>query len=419
MVRSEADGEEAGGAIPLARRAVTTGLLATAAGAAMAVDGHAAVPHGTAHLPFGNGERPLARFPQKRPLILQTSRPPQLETPFAVFDEGLLTPNDAFFVRYHLSDLPTDLDARSHRVDVGGLVDRALSLSLADLQRDFPAVELVAVNQCSGNGRGLVAPRVAGGQLGNGAMGNARWHGVPLRAVLERAGVKAGARQVVFDGLDQPAAASVPDFVKALDLDHVLQGEVLLAWGMNGQALPFLNGYPLRLVVPGYYGTYWIKHVSRITVTDSVFDGYWMSKAYRIPDTACGCVAPGAKPDRTRPIGRLNVRSFVTSHADGAVVRANVPVRLRGIAFDGGSGIASVAITRDGGSTWQPAQLGEDLGRYSFRGWQAEVALPPGVHAIGARATSQNGEVQPLEPQWNPSGYRRNVVETVHIEARA
>ncbi len=414
-MRSSGKSSGFSGATRVNRRAVTAGLL----GAALAPAVRAAERDSTVTLPFANGERPLARFAQKRPLILQTSRPPQLETPFGVFDQGLLTPNDAFFVRYHVSGLPLDLDPATFRLHVSGSVAHELSLSLRDLQRDFPTAEVVAVNQCSGNGRGFSQPRVAGGQLGNGAMGNARWRGVPLRAVLDRAGVKPGARQVVFSGLDQPPVPTIPEFAKALDLDHARQDDVLLAWAMNGAALPFLNGYPLRLIVPGYYGTYWVKHLSQISVIDSVFDGYWMAKAYRIPDTDCGCVPPGTKPDHTRPIGKLNLRSFITSHADGAVVRAGHDLVLRGIAFDGGSGIAGVEITGDGGQTWLPTRLGEDLGRYSFRGWQTALRLEVGSHIIGVRATSVAGEVQPMTALWNPAGYRRNSVETIRLEARA
>lgn len=405
------------GPIALTRRQLGLGLGLAAGAVTAAVSGR--VLAGTGDLPFDNGARDLVRFPQKRPLILQTTRPPQLETPMAVFDEGLLTPNDAFFVRYHLSGLPTELDAAKFRLGVGGHVERTLSLSLGQLQREFPAVEIVAVNQCSGNGRGFVAPRVAGGQLGNGAMGNARWRGVPLRAVLERAGIRAGARQVSFGGLDEPPLPSVPDFVKALDIDHARDGEVMLAWAMNGEALPFLNGFPLRLVVPGYYGTYWVKHLSQITVLDHEFDGYWMSKAYRIPDNGCACVPPGTKPQGTRPIGRLNVRSFLTSHRDGAEVAAARPVTLRGIAFDGGSGIGRVDISSDGGSSWQATRLGEDMGRYSFRAWRTEVNLPAGEHRLMVRATAVSGERQPMDASWNPSGYMRNGVELVNVRAVA
>src|SRR4051794_7475401 len=152
-------------------------------------------------LPFGNGERPLVAYPGKRPLLEMTARPPQLETPFPVFDEGVITRNDAFFVRYHLADIPTSIDPETFRLAVGGHVETPVSLSLADLKA-LPGTEIVAVNQCSGNSRGFFEPRVAGGQLANGAMGNARWTGVPLRTVLDRAGVRAGAVQVSFEGLD-------------------------------------------------------------------------------------------------------------------------------------------------------------------------------------------------------------------------
>lgn len=389
------------------RRSLLAGLGAAAAAPAMA---------GTVALPFANGERPLVRLPQKRALIALTMRPPQVETPFAVFDEGLLTPNDAFFVRYHLSGLPDTIDPATFRLTIGGHVDRALSLSLADLRHDRAAVELVAVNQCSGNSRGFFNPRVAGGQLGNGAMGNARWRGVPLKTLLDRAGVRAGALQVSFDGLDRPPLDTVPDFVKALDIDHARDGEVMVAWAMNGEDLPWLNGYPLRLVVPGWYGTYWVKHLSTITVLDHAFDGYWMKTAYRIPDTPDASVPPGTKPQATRPISRFNVRSFVTSHADGARLRAGHAVELRGIAFSGGDGVAQVMVSTDDGASWTGARLDPDVGRYAFRRWRLSVTLAAGHHAIKVRATSRSGETQPLQPLWNPPGYMRNVVETVGVE---
>jgi len=389
-------------------------FLAGASGALLAVPALARAA--TAQLPFDNGVRPLVRYPQKRALIGLTARPPQLETPFSVFREGVITPNDAFFVRYHLASLPLDVDPATYRLAIGGHVESPLSLSLAELKRDFPSQEIVAVNQCSGNSRGLFDPRVGGGQLANGAMGNARWRGVPLKALLDKAGVRGGALQVSFDGLDIAPSDSIPDFVKSLDIDHARDGEVLVAWSMNGEDLPFLNGFPLRLVVPGYYGTYWIKHLSEIKVLDKPFEGYWVKTAYRIPDNDCACVEPGGKPDKTRPITRLNVRSFVTSHADGDRVRAGAAVPLRGIAFDGGSGIASVGISTDDGQSWQETRLGADLGRYSFREWQLPVSLPKGERRVKVRATSRSGEVQPLEPRWQPAGYMRNVVETLTLK---
>ncbi|MGZ3342052.1 MAG: SorA family sulfite dehydrogenase catalytic subunit [Reyranella sp.] len=370
----------------------------------------------TVTLPFGNGERPMVKYPQKRLMIGMTSRPPQLETPFAVFNDGPITPNDAFFVRYHLAGIPLEIDPDTFRVEVKGKVDKPLKLSLAELKA-MPSVEIVAVNQCSGNSRGFFEPRVAGGQLGNGAMGNARWKGVPLKAVLDRAGVQKDARQVTFGGLDGPIVDKTPDFVKALDIEQARNGEVMLAYAMNGQDLPFLNGFPLRLVVPGYYGTYWVKHLNEITVIDTVFDGFWMKGAYRIPDNDCNCTEPGTPPKATIPIGRLTVRSLITSLANDAKVAAGQPITLKGIAFDGGTGIKEVAVSTDDGQTWMPAKLGQDLGKYSFREWQLPVTLAAGKHELKVRATSNGGQTQPMKPLWNPAGYLRNVVETVTVTA--
>jgi sulfite dehydrogenase len=369
----------------------------------------------TVTLPIGNGERPLVKYPQKRPMIGLTSRPPQLETPFAIFNDGPITPNNAFFVRYHLADIPLDIDPDKFTLNIKGKVDRPLALSLKEIKK-LPAVELVAVNQCSGNSRGFFDPRVAGGQLGNGAMGNARWRGVPLKTVLDKAGVQPGAKQVTFNGMDGPVSDKTPDFVKALEVDHARDGEVMLAYGMNGDDLPVLNGFPLRLIVPGYYGTYWLKHLNEITVIDNVFDGFWMKSAYRIPDTPCACVDPGTAPKATIPINRLDVRSFITSVPDGAKLKSGT-VTLKGIAFDGGKGIREVAVSIDGGKTWMPAKLGRDLGKYSFREWKLPAKLAAGSHQLQVRATNNAGETQPSEPRWNPAGYMRNVIETVRIAA--
>ncbi|WP_315798096.1 molybdopterin-dependent oxidoreductase [Bradyrhizobium sp. SZCCHNRI3043] len=369
----------------------------------------------TVTLPFANGERPLVKYPQKRPMIGLTSRPPQLETPLGVFNDGVITPNNAFFVRYHLAGLPYDLDPDKFTLAIRGKVDKLLKLSLKDI-RKLKATEIVAVNQCSGNSRGFFEPRVAGGQLGNGAMGNARWRGVPLKTVLDMAGVQAGARQVTFGGMDGPVIDKTPDFVKALDLDHAMDGDVMLAYGMNGEDLPFLNGFPLRLIVPGYYGTYWVKHLNEITVIDNVFDGFWMKSAYRIPDTPNNAVEPGTTPKATIPINRFTVRSFITSLADGAKLKAGRAM-LRGLAFDGGTGIKQVAVSTDGGKTWTDAKLGKDLGKYSFREWKLPVKLAAGAHDLKVRATSNSGETQPETPRWNPAGYLRNVVETVRVTA--
>jgi len=368
-------------------------------------------------LPFENGERRLVKYPGKRPLMVLTSRPPQLETPFEVFNEGVITPNDAFFVRYHLAGLPTEIDPDTHKLSIGGTVDKPLTFTLAELKKDFQAVEVTAVLQCSGNSRGFQTPRVAGGQLGNGAMGNAVWKGVRLKDLLEKAGVKAGSKQVSFNGLDKAVVEKTPDFIKAIELDQALDGELIVAYEMNGEPLPFLNGFPLRLVVPGYYGTYWVKHLNEITVLSEPFTGFWNATAYRIPDNGCGFIEPGTTAAKTTEIKRYKVRSFITSVLDGAQVKAG-KMSLKGIAFDGGYGIREVQVSVDGGRTWSDATLGKDLGNYSFREWEMPgVKLAAGAHELKVRAFNRVGESQPLEAQWNPNGYLRNVVETTHVKA--
>ena len=293
-----------------------------------------------------------------------------------------------------------------------------MEFSMVDLESQFEPVELVAVNQCSGNSRGFFQPRVPGGQSGHGAMGNARWKGARLKDVLNKCGVAEGARQTVFKGLDKAIMPTTPDFVKSLDIDHALDGEVMLAYQMNGEDLPWLNGYPLRLVVPGHYGTYWVKHLNEINVVDREFNGYWMNPAYRIPDNSCACVEPGTTPKKTVPITRFNVRSFITSLVDGAQIKSGQTVTVRGITFDGGYGIQQVLFSEDGGQNWREAELGKDLGKYSFREWTIPFSpKQPGNFELKVKATNRIGQSQPLEPLWNPAGYMRNVVETVSVVA--
>ncbi len=362
--------------------------------------------------------RPLVRYPEKTDLILLTSRPPQLETPLEYFDRAI-TPNEAFFVRYHVFPIPTSVDLSTWRLKVTGLVERPLELSMHDLETKFPMASVIAVNQCAGNGRGRFAPRVFGGQWGNGAMGNAEWVGVSMRDILATAGLRPGALQVTFNGLDAPAAPSVPDFVKSLHITQIMEDpNIIVAYRMNGAPLPLLNGFPARLVVPGWYSTYWVKNLSEITVIDHEFDGFWVKKAYRIPDNPCGCVEPGATPARMVPINRMNVRSVIASPKNGASLPVGRPVTLKGVAFDGGYGISEVEVSSDHGATWQRGQLGRDLGRYSFREWSASwTPSRPGAYRLMVRAVNTIGESQPAEPLWNPSGYLRNVIEHIDVTA--
>ena len=367
-------------------------------------------------LPGGPNERPIARgFPDKGALILQRTRPPLLETPFEVFDRSVLTPNDQFYVRWHWSVIPTEIDVGSFRLAVRGHVEKSLSLSLDEILA-LPHVELIAVNQCSGNSRGYFQPRVPGAQWSNGAMGNALWTGVRLKDVLDRAGVKAGAVQVRFNGLDEPVVAEAPDFMKSLDVDHARDGEVMIAYEMNGQQLALLNGFPLRLVVPGWYSTYWVKMLNDIEVLDQPDTNYWMKTAYTIPDTPHASIRPGQTDVKFVPISRMVPRSFITNIKSGDTLRAGVSTLARGIAFGGDAGVSRVEFSSDGGKSWQEAQLGTDEGKYSFRQWQIHFSLPTaGNQLLMVRCTSSSGEAQPDTPNWNSAGFMRNVIEQTAV----
>jgi DMSO/TMAO reductase YedYZ molybdopterin-dependent catalytic subunit len=366
--------------------------------------------------PGGMGSRPLTKdFPQKGTMVLQRSRPPMLETPFADFDQGVFTPNDKFFVRWHWSDIPTEIDAQSYRLKVRGQVETELSLALPDLLK-LPRVEIAAVNQCSGNSRGFFEPRVAGGQWGNGAMGNARWAGVRLRDVLEKAGIKPNAVAVRFTGLDKAPVSDGPQFKKSLSIDHARQPEILIAYAMNGTALPLLNGYPIRLVVPGWYSTYWVKMLNDIEVLDAPDDNFWMKTAYLIPETPHASMQPGQTGVTMVPINRMVPRSFITNVMAGARLKAGERAALRGLAMGGDKGVAKVEVSADGGQTWQAAKLGADEGPYSFRRWTAELTMGrAGDAVLAVRCTNSAGETQPDQANWNGSGYMRNVVERTNV----
>lgn len=368
-------------------------------------------------LPGGPGEREITTtFPEKGAMILQRTRAPLLETPFDVFDKGVFTPNDRFFVRWHWPT-PASVDAETFALKVHGHVNQTLSLSLKELLKDFPRLELAAVNQCSGNSRGFFEPRVPGGEWANGAMGNALWAGIRLKDVLDRAGVKSGTVQVRFTGLDQ-AFGDAPRFVKSLEIDHARDGEVMIAYAMNGEQLPLLNGFPLRLVLPGWYSTYWIKMLEDIEVLDQPDTNFWMKTAYKIPDTPGADMKPGQTDVPMVPINKMVPRSFLTNLHSGDKVSAGMPLLARGIAFGGDCGVTHVDVSIDGGKSWQPAHLGKDEGKYGFRQWQAQPTLPAaGNYSLMVRCTNDNGVVQPDRSNWNPGGYMRNVIESTDLVA--
>src|SRR6202044_4111867 len=394
------------------------GFLTMAGAAGVAAAGAPARAADTVQLPLPGGpddREVTTAFPQKGPMVLQRSRPPLLETPFEVFDRGVFTPNNQFFVRWHWAVIPQEIDVATFKLAIHGHVNNPLSLTLADVLA-MPRVEMAAVNQCSGNSRGQFQPRVAGGQWDNGAMGNARWTGVRLRDLLDRAGVKAGAIAVRFNGLDEPVVDGAPDFMKSLDIDHARDGEVMLAYQMNGAQLPLLNGFPLRLVVPGWYSTYWVKMLNDIEVLDAPDGNFWMAKAYLLSDTPFANVKPSETGFKNVPINRMLPRSFFTNDSAKTTVKAGAPVALRGIAFGGDCGVAQVELSRDDGKTWRKTKLGNDEGKYSFRQWSTQVTAPPsGALALQVRCTNTKGDAQPPEPNWNGGGFMRNVIERVAL----
>ncbi|MHB8843838.1 MAG: molybdopterin-dependent oxidoreductase [Nitrospirota bacterium] len=362
----------------------------------------------------GQYERKLVRFPEKTDLILLTSRPPQLETPLSSFNE-LVTPNDAVFVRWHIMPVPTTVDLAEWRLAVGGNTEKELRLSLDEL-RKFEKVSYTAVIQCAGNGRSFFDPRVPGGQWKNGAMGNVTWAGARLKDILAAAGVKAGSVDVSFNGLDRGALPTVPDFVKSLPLDKALEEDIIVAYEMNNGPLTMLNGFPARLIVPGWYATYWVKSLSDISVNAKAFEGFWMNPAYRIPDNECGCIPGGAKPGKTVPIHRMSTRSLIITPGEKDKLTANKPVSIKGVAFSGGYGIKDVIVSTDGGRSWAKADLGKDLGKYSW----IQFTLPwrpakRGTYTLMARATNSIGDSQPFEGLWNPAGYLWNKVEPLTV----
>ena len=394
-------------------RRVTRRTLLAGAGAALAapVLGQKLVDLG---LPGGPSLRPLEPgFPGKGEMIVQRIRPPVLETPMAVFRKGIITPNERHFVRWNW-DFPTEVKAAEHRVAVKGAVQQPLSLTLEQVAAAGETVEVVAVNQCAGNGRGLSEPRVTGTQWGNGAMSCARWTGVRLRDVLAKAGVASGATRVRFAGLDVPPAEGAPQFIKSVPLDVALRDDVLVAWGMNGEPLPLLHGYPLRIVVPGWFSTYWVKMLARIEVLTGDDDSHYVAKSYRVPDRP---VTPQDKDFATVPITAMGPRAFITSHADGETVALGRPLVLEGIAMGGDAALARVDLVGPG---WEiPCELGPDEGPYAFRRWSLELPQVAGAfEGIGARAANVKGAVQPDALAWNPSGYARNVIERITLRAR-
>jgi sulfite dehydrogenase len=404
---------------------VTRRELVAGAGAAVAAGlglrripaAHAAGLDLAPALPAGlRAEAALDALAGKKPLIRLSYRPPNYETPVEYLRTAI-TPNDAFFVRYHLSDIP-EVDAKTWKLSVGGEgANGQAQLTLADLKA-MPAHEVTAVCQCSGNRRGLFEPHVPGVQWGYGAMSCARWKGARLKDVLEKAGLKKDAIEIVFDGADKGAVDKTPDFIKSLPVWKAIEDNALVAYEMNGEPLPHWNGFPGRIVLPGWTATYWVKHVTSITAVTKPFDGFWMKSAYRVPLGKFPMVArfTSQETPANTPITEMVVNSLITSHPDNAAITPGAPVAIGGIAWDGGYGIRTVEISVDGGNTWTAAKLGEDLGPFAFRTFSYGLTVKePGNHVVMARAVNKIGQGQTAELIANPAGYHHNVMHRVTL----
>jgi sulfoxide reductase catalytic subunit YedY len=370
------------------------------------------------HQPIDNQKISTVAFPEKQPMITYSDRPPLLESPRSVFTQTI-TPNDQFFVRWHLPEIPTYIDPNKFTIKIDGEVERDITISLHDLKTKFEPVEVTAVLQCGGNSRSAFTPSAGGIQWGSGAVGNAKWKGVRLREVLERAGIKKGAQWIGFNGQDNAAYYETPNFVRELHLDE-LNDHVILAFEMNGEDLPYLNGYPLRLIIPGTYSDSWVKMLSHITVTTEYQKLFFMDVAYRIPDNDCECETPEKHYKPTKPITKMNVKSIIGYPQNGSKLHANSHTVVRGVAFDDGHGIENVFISIDEGKTWEKALLDDgSAGRYSFRAFR--FTLNPsnyGTLTIMAKAVNRMGEEQLFdhEIKWNHGGYKYNGIDTVVVE---
>ena len=318
-----------------------------------------------------------------------------------------ITPIDRFFVRSHV--YAPRIAASDWRLTVAGDVDTALTLTMDDLRR-LPAVELVSVLECAGNGRGFYEPSVPGLQWTQGAVGNGRWRGARLSDVLKRAGLKPSAREILFNGADVPIGA-MPDFQRSIPMTKALDSDTLLAYEMNGEVLPVEHGFPLRVVAPGWAGNSWIKWLTSISVLDKEHDGFWMARAYRHPGKPVP-PATAVPPERMQPVTSLRVKSVIAAPLDGSQALSNKPVTIRGTAWSGDAPVAAVEVSVDGGRSWRSASMRrEERTKFGWRRWEYEwTPSREAYYTILARARDAAGNTQPFDQEWNPSGYGWNVV---------
>jgi DMSO/TMAO reductase YedYZ molybdopterin-dependent catalytic subunit len=369
-------------------------------------------------VPAGVGtEAAMEALPGKKPLIKLAYRPPNYEAPLDYFRTPI-TPNDEFFVRYHLSGIPEKIDPNTFKIEVGGDGANGQTEITFDDRKKLPAAEVVAVNQCSGNRRGLSSPHVAGVEWGYGAMGCARWKGARLKDVIGMVGLKPEAIEIAFNGAEVPAYDKTPDFIKSLPVWKAMDESTLIAYEMNGEPLPHFNGYPARLIVPGWTGTYWMKHLISVTALTKPQGGFWMNPAYRIPVGMFPVVARFVSQETatTTPITEMVVNSLITSHRDGDKVKTG-NITVSGLAWDGGYGIRTVEASTDGGKTWSQATLDQDLGRYAFRPWSFKLNAKRGKNTVMINATNKIGQTQVATLLFNGAGYHNNVMQNITLNA--
>lgn len=365
---------------------------------------------------------PVIAFPEKKPLKVISDRPPLLESPRDIFTQAI-TPNDQFFVRWHMPDIPTHIDLNEFRLEVKGSVEKPLSLSVDDLKSKFEPVEITSVLQCGGNSRRYfagVGPATHGVQWGHGAMGCAVWRGVRLKDILHMAGVKGSARWVGVNGLEKPAMEETPKFFREMEIDEALSGELMVAYAMNGEDLPYLNGFPLRLVIPGHFSDSWVKMLSEITVMDEYRKSFFMDVAYTVPDNDCECVVSGSDFEyKRKPIAVMKVKSVIGYPTPNTVIKKGSRVKVTGVAFDQGKGIKEVMISTDGGKSWSTTVLQKDYGKYAYRPWIYQwEPKAKGEYTIMVRAINRIGNIQPQvnEIGWNAGGYQYNAVDSVNVK---
>lgn len=349
----------------------------------------------------------------KEKLIVRSTRPEDLETPVGLLNTWI-TPNDLFYVRHHT--YAAKVNAGEWKLTVDGEVATPLSLTLDDLKK-MPKASVTVTLECAGNGRAFFDPPVAGIQWEKGAVGTAKFSGVRLADVLKKAGVKVTGKYVAMNGADKPVGKQ-PAFIRNLPLAKAIHPDTILAYEMNGEPLPQLHGFPLRAVAPGWEGAYAVKWLAHIQVIDKEHEGFFVKTAYRFPNKQ---VAPGAAvpPENMEPLTGLIVKSFINSPAEGTSFKPG-KVKIAGFAWAGESFIAKVEVSSDNGSTWTLAKLGKEREHYAWQSFEHEFTITkPGSYLLMARATDDKGKVQPVSPNWNPSGYLWNVIDKVRINVEA